>query len=477
MGLFAALQNASSSLDAYEQAMGVVQNNVSNASTPGYVTQTQSLQANPFQPGQGLWGGVQAGDVESARNQGAEQSVWNQNQLLGSATQQASSLNALQAAFDVSGKSGIPAALSNLYAAFSAWSATPSDATAQQQVMLAAQQVTQSFNQTSTSISQIESQTNQQAQSTVSQINQLASQIAQINDQRRNGAQHDAGLDAQLYNDLEQLSKLTDINAQPQPDGTVTVLVGAQIPLVIGTTLNQLQVTYLGPIGPNANAPPDLHITTSTGQDATNTISEGQLAGLIQFRNVTLPSVIGNGQQQGSINQLAQAVADRVNTLLTNGQISSGPPPVPGIPLFTYQAGSATAVAQSLSINPAITGPQLAAIDPGPPAVANGTADKLAQLANPQSALDMVNGQSYTDFYSSVATDVGSQASSASSAQDTQTQLVTQAQNMRAQISGVSLNEQASKLLQFQQAYEASSRMISVINQTMQDFFTAMQSA
>jgi flagellar hook-associated protein 1 len=110
----------------------------------------------------------------------------------------------------------------------------------------------------------------------------------------------------------------------------------------------------------------------------------------------------------------------------------------------------------------------LAPVDPGPPLVANGIATALAGLSASRNPADMVNGQSYTDFYGSIATAIGSEKSNASITQTTQTDLLAQAQNLRAQVSGVSLNDQAANLLQFQQAYEASARMISVINQTTQ---------
>ncbi len=196
--LFAALHTASDALDVIEQAMGVTQNNVSNASTPGYVTQTLKIAANPFNPSGNIWGGVQADGIQSSRNQYAEESVWNQNQLLGSASTQASSLSALESNFDVSGQTGIPAALSSLYSAFSAWSNSPTNPDQQQQVITAAQGVAQAFNQTSSNIQQISSQTDQQLQSTVSQINQLSSQIAGINGQIRNGDANDAGSASQL---------------------------------------------------------------------------------------------------------------------------------------------------------------------------------------------------------------------------------------------------------------------------------------
>ena len=46
--LFTSLLNSSSALRAYSQALQVVQNDVTNASTPGYVKQVQTFRALPF---------------------------------------------------------------------------------------------------------------------------------------------------------------------------------------------------------------------------------------------------------------------------------------------------------------------------------------------------------------------------------------------------------------------------------------------
>jgi flagellar hook-associated protein 1 len=468
--LFAALGTASNALDVLEKAIGVTQNNVSNASTPGYVTQTLQLSASPFAPTENLWGGVETNGVQSSRDTYAEQAVWSANEQAGAATAESSSLSLLQNQFDVSGKTGIPSALSALYSAFSAWSANPTDTTRQQQVLTAAQGLAQSFNQTASSIAGIRSQTDQSIESTVTQVNQLAGQIAAINNQIRSAGPNGAG--AQLYSSLEQLSNLVPIQVQHESDGTVTVLMDGQVPLVIGGTQQSLQVSFSSPQNAvNPTAAPDAQILSSSGQDVTALVSQGQLGGLLQVRNTTIPSLIGDGQQQGSLNQLAQAVADRVNGLLTAGQTASG---TTGVPLFAYGSGSPTTVAGSLAVTN-ITASQLAAVDPGPPALANGIATDLAQLANPQNAADMINGQSYTDYYGGIATNIGNQASSASSAQQLQSQLLTQAQNMRAQISGVSLNQQAALLLQFQEAYQASAQVISVINSTNQYLMQTMQ--
>jgi flagellar hook-associated protein 1 FlgK len=145
---------------------------------------------------------------------------------------------------------------------------------------------------------------------------------------------------------------------------------------------------------------------------------------------------------------------------------------VAGVPLFSAQGSTP---GSSFSVVASMTGSQLAAISPGPPAVANGVAQALAGLATPTNAASMVNGFSLTEFYGNIASSVGQQASTASDDVSSNTSLLNQAQSLRAQVSGVSLNDQATKLLQFQESYQASAQMISTINTMTQSLLTVMQ--
>lgn len=457
--LFASLNTASGALQVLEQAIGVVQNNVSNSSTAGYVTQTQNMTA-------AVTGGVQASGVDSSRNVYAEQSVWSANEQAGESTQLASSLNSLQSYFDVSGTSGVPAALSGLYSAFSSWSNDPTSATSQQQVITAATTFAQSLNETATNVDQLQSQTDAQLSSTVSQINDLTSQIASINSEIQKGGRQSAGVQTQLYNALEQLSNLAPITVSTASDGTATVLLGGQAPLVSGTKSHALQVTY--PTSTTAALPggtPGAAITGDDGQDVTALASQGQLGGLLSFRNVTLPSIIGDNHQEGSLNELAQGVADTVNGLLATGTTSSG---AAGPALFTYSSTATNAQAGTLAVSSTITASTLAA---GTTGDANGIATQLAGLST---AVQPGIGQSFTDFYSSIASGIGQSQSTAASNQETQAQLLSQAENNRAQVSGVSLNQQAALLMQYQQSYQAAAQMISTINQLTQSLLTTM---
>src|SRR5215471_16543045 len=103
--LLSSLLSSSSSLKAYDQVLEVTQNNVANASTPGFVKQRQALLAMRFDPTLGMDGGVRAGEVESARDEYADQSVRRQTTLLGKAQQDVNGLSSLESLFDISGNS------------------------------------------------------------------------------------------------------------------------------------------------------------------------------------------------------------------------------------------------------------------------------------------------------------------------------------------------------------------------------------
>ena len=145
--LTTSLLNSTGALSAYGQVLNVIQNNISNAHTPGYVKQEQSLLAMPFDVAQHTAGGVMAGPVLSARSEYLEQNVRTQQSLLGYAQQRASDLSHVQQIFDLSSVStstgssnDLSGALSNFFNSFSQLSVNPNDATERQSVIDAAQQ-------------------------------------------------------------------------------------------------------------------------------------------------------------------------------------------------------------------------------------------------------------------------------------------------------------------------------------------------
>ncbi len=247
-----------------------------------------------------------------------------------------------------------------------------------------------------------------------------------------------------------------------QPNGTATVLLGGQTPLVIGAQQYTISAGF-APTGTPAipNATPDARILDSSGQDITSHISQGSLGGLLNVRNTVLPSLQGDGQQQGALNQLAQQVADRVNSILTSAQTSGGQP---GSPLFAYNAASPADVAQTLTLDPNITAATLAPVSVGPPLVSNGAALQLAGLGNSTAPADQISGQTILQYLSSMATQAGQSAADAQTGSNLHAQLLAQSRSLQTQVSGVSLDAEAAQVLQLQQGYQAASKMVSVID-------------
>jgi flagellar hook-associated protein 1 FlgK len=189
--------------------------------------------------------------------------------------------------------------------------------------------------------------------------------------------------------------------------------------------------------------------------DVTAQAIQGQLGGLLQVQNQNVP------QYLAELNELATTFAGRVNSILTNGLVSVGPPPVQGSPLFTYTGDPPSAA--TLAVSSSITPDQIATIDPGPPASSNGVALELANITNPTNTDDLIDEQSYTSYYGQLAGQAGAASSQNSADLTTQQDLTTQAQNQRSQASGVSLNDQAAQLMTLEQAYQATAKIITVL--------------
>jgi flagellar hook-associated protein 1 FlgK len=472
--LVTALGNAGNALNIIQQALDVVQNNVSNSSTPGFATQQFNFEAQPFDTATGLAGGVASGGTTSTDNPYADSDVQQQLQALGFYTAQAQSTGTIQSFFDVSGTAGVAAALNDLFTSFSAWSATPDDTTAQQTVISDASALARQINGLSNSLTQTGQQFDREIGSAVSQINTLASQIQQYNVQASQRTQPDSGAAANLQNALQNLSQLVNITTLHQANGTVTVLIGGT-PLVIGDQqypISEQTAVRTSPAPVNADSPPTDRILDYEGNDITSEVTGGQLGGLLDSKNRVLASIIGDGQQAGTLNQFAQSFADTVNGILESGTVSTAPGAAAGIALFNYNNADATLAAGSLTVNPAIAPGLLAPVDAS--GNSNGNANQLAALATAEGQIDR---QSYSGFFGGIAAAAGRENQTATNNETTQQSVLTQAQSLQQQISGVSLDGQATELMQYQKAYQAVAEIMTTIGNLANSLLAIMPPA
>ena len=469
--LFSALNTAANALTAFQQAIDVTQNNVANANTPGYADQVPLMEAVNIQSANGVVGGVTE-QTQDTRNAFADQAVQQQQSLAGEFQQLQTSLAPLQSILDVSSNSAIPSALNELFSSFSRWSTQPSSATYQTAVVAAAQDTAAAFQQVAAELNSASSSTTQDLQSTVTQINQDAAQIQSYNTSIAAG-ESNPGLSAQMESTLENLSSLANVQTMPGVGGMVTVLLGGQTPLVIGTQVDALQVGR--DVANAVNGPPNATILDSNGNDVTAQVTSGQLAGLLSVRNSVIPSLIGGGQQTGGLNVLAQSLADTVNNLLEQGSTTTTPPFQSGTALFSYNATPPAGIAASLQVTPGFQPSQLAATDPGPPTVSNGIALQLAGLDTDPSG--QINGLSFSQYFGNLASTVGNAVDTANTSAAGQAQALSQAKTLQQQFSGVSLDEEAVRLVQLQGSYQAASKVVTVVDEITQALMAMIPAA
>jgi flagellar hook-associated protein 1 FlgK len=214
----------------------------------------------------------------------------------------------------------------------------------------------------------------------------------------------------------------------------VRLTAGDGTPLVLGRIQYDL-TTGAAPVpddAPNPGALP--HMRVLAGSEAVDSPG-GELGGLVEFRNTTLARLLGDPQQQGALNVLAQRIADEANKQLAAGNTG---------PLFAYTAGDPTGAAAAFTVDPART-----------------AADLLWPSAAPSSS----EPGDLADFATGIAQKIAIDYQSASDARGLYSALGDQARTAREQQSGVSVETEMVNLLEFQRSYQAAAKVVSVLNQ------------
>jgi flagellar hook-associated protein 1 FlgK len=369
------------------------------------------------------------------------------------ATQQNSSLNAslqqlkqIQTQF-ASSTSGIGADISNFFNSLQQLSPNPSDLTLRQGVLTAADTLATDFNTAAQNLQTQRANVDQNVVQTVTEVNSLTSQIASVDQQISNLQsinQAPGALVDQQNNLIQQLSALVDVQVIPTGQG-ITVATANGTTLVSGSQSTAL-TTQVGSNG--------MHDIMAGAQDITSSLTGGSLAGLIQIRDQEISS-IGT-----SLDQLASGLATALNTANAQGYDLNGnqggnifaPPPAGGV-------GAAAAMTVTM------TDPALVAASSDGTSGSNGNLANLSAVANQAVA----NGQTPIDAYSTLVGQIGNTTSNTSADADASNAILQQLQDQNGSVSGVSIDEEASNLIQYQTAYQAAARVVTTVNLLMLD--------
>jgi len=442
------LATALSGLTAAQGALEATTNNVANHNTPGYSREEPILvSSDPIvEPPLTFGSGVTLQQIESIRDPILESQIQQETQTQGQLNALVSALSQTQTNFTSTG-GDIGSAISNFFDSINQLSTSPADLSLRQGVLTAAGNVATAFNVASNQLTAQRSNLDQSVEQTAGQINQLTTQIAQLNGQI--SSLENVGQSAGTFVDqrtqlIDQLSSLVDVSVIPA-DNSLMLTTASGTALVAGQQSYQLSTQ------PDASG---IQHVFAQGSDITSTIVSGQLGGLLAARDQQIPGI------QSQLDTLAAGFANAVNSVQTSGYDLNGNAATT-TDLFTPPTGT-TGAAANLSV--AITDPALIAASSDGTAGSNGNAENLYALRNQS----VVNGQSPTDYYSSIVFNVGNAVASANSQQSASNLVLQQLNDQRSSVSGVSLDQEAANMMRYQQAYDSSAEVVSTINSMMQ---------
>lgn len=441
------------SLSASQMGLSVTGNNIANVNTPGYSRQRTILEeALSIRTAAGAIGtGVDVQRILAIRDRFVEFRLIEQGPQQGRQESLAGALSSVEALFNESVNPGIQSALSAFFNSYSALASNPESLANRNDVLTKAQQLTALFRSRSSSLVEMQLSNDRAVTATVDDINTLTAQIAALNQQvaQMESSTIPSANDLRDQRDelIRQLSKLVNIQTTETENGTTTVSAGSGRLLVAGNQSYDLDAV--------AQPPNGYRDIFSQGTNITSEITGGTLAGYIEARDTYIPSY------QNQLDTLAAQITTDVNALHVTG---FGLNNLTGFNFFVPWAGPVDGAAAAFDVDPAIVA-DVNRIATGSAANQPGNNDIATQISDLTSALNLSGGTAtYSNYYSSLVYNVGNDSSLASDSLTVETAVLAQLQNQRDSVSGVSLDEEAAAMIQFQRQYQASAQFLKVID-------------
>lgn len=446
-------------LRASQTGVAVASHNIANVNTPGYSRQTVQLSASApdevygwLAKGVNIGTGVNIDGIKGNRDQFIATRLQTETAINGRLTAERDALIPVEAAYNSTGGGGLNTALSEFFGAFRDLEANPTSTGVRTSVVEKGKTLSSAFRSTRARLVEIREQADQQVRANVDTVNDLSERVAKLNREIRvaesNGV-NSSDLVDQRGELINQVAQLTGARSTINDDGTVSLTLADGRALVYDDQYVALTVS---------DTPPDGLATVNLEGEAA-AIGDGALRGLQNAINSI-------GGQIQSLDDLAASVAGRVNTVHSSGADLTG---AAGTPFFaTPVSGAITAenidVSATIQSNPRRVVAAAAGAGGGDGSVARS----IAALLSDTTSVVGTTTDSFANVFASLVSSAGEAVKSADDELQTQSAILAQTQAQRDSISGVSLDEEAINLLQYQKAYEAAARFLRVADEMTQ---------
>ncbi|MGB0372982.1 MAG: flagellar hook-associated protein FlgK [Opitutales bacterium] len=462
MGLLTGIYTQSRALSYHSGSIDVAGKNIANVNNPEYARQRMNVQdRGNIVVGDTIQSmGIEAGTIEQFRDALLDAQILRETPQTsmaevtadlyrqlegywGESINRSADGSTLDSAQEVSPSSlGLNERLDDFFNAMSELAANPSETALKEVVIQQSQTLVDQINDMASNLADFSTNIDQQIENELTDANTILAQIAELNVSIADvemRSQDGAAVDLRdaRQQKVEELSKLMDIEVSTIADSFGQIQITAKDSAnadVTLLTLGNVQDTFSFD-GTDINFG-----TTAMG------LSEGEIQAHLDFRNGPLTEL------QTDIDNLASQLVTSVNA---------------AYPGDYFDAAGTTAA--TLSLDGALNASTLVTTTTAN-AGANDVAQAIYGLKNSSFSTgggDDIDG-SFNDFVVNISGRIGQDSKTAAETLENQEYVQLMLENERAAQGGVDLDEEAADLIRFQRAYQATSRVISVMDELLQ---------
>ena len=519
---FMGLETSKRGLTTQQSALYTTGHNISNANTVGYSRQRVNMEATLGYPGTGLNApkipghlgtGVQAQSVQRIRDTFVDNQYRQESNKLGYWDSRSQAITQMEDVLNEPSEYGLAKSMDEFWKSLQDLSVNPENGGARSVVVQRGIAVADSFNYLSKSISQIQENAGKEIGISLKDVNSIIEQISSINEQIKaiepNGYMPNDLYDARdtlldelsTYFPIETSNVKSGGNALAIAEGSVTVSIkindGPPIEIINGKDFKQFRtspalttesggdgITPTGPVKGLSLVNVDADGKDSPPTDIISIISlndSGKIKSLVNSYgydtgDTTNPVKGLYSDMLAKLDKMANAFAKEFNVLHAGGTDLNGEE---GGLFFVKEGTSSETGITAANINVSkdiIDEPNnLAASSSDPGEAEPGNGKQALILANMKFVslddLGKVSAQTYFQGLIGQLGVDGQQAQRLAFNSATLQQAVTE---RRASVSSVSLDEEMTNMIIFQQAYNASARMITVVDETLDKIINGM---
>ncbi len=440
------------SFRAFQAGMDTVGQNVANADTDGYRRRRVTLRATgTVSPGilmttprgQATGTGVSVGSFERVRDRLLEGAAREARTGQGAADEESRILSALEGVFAVGSQNALPDVLGRFWDAWSDVADNPTDTGVRAALLSRTDALAGTLGRLDRGLTQIRTQTQSALQTGLDEINGTIKEIGALNEQIRDARfKGSPDLVAEDRRDtlVEKLSAFAPARVREKEDGYTVTIGGMAVVQGTHTTGLESAETQQGQTEVRF-AGTDVAFQPQPGAD-------GKLGAWVRTLTGTLPGV------RGQLDGFAQGLVEAVNAAHQDGFDQNGNA---GGDFFDPSGVTAGTIARAVGSPDAVA----AAGQPDAP----GDSQQALEIARlhenfDAEAIDLIAG-------------VGARVEKASAEAEAQAAVVDHLDGMARGVSGVSLDEEMTNMIEYQQAFAASARVLTTA-QSMMDTLLAM---